>query len=50
MDSQTLKYNKGTRPTKGRNLAIAEWPTESGSAGYVLFAGLVPIAVVDVGE
>ncbi len=46
-DSQTLKYNKGTRPTKGRNLAIAEWPTESGPADYVLFAGLMPIAVVE---
>lgn len=46
-DSQALKYNKGARPTKGRNLAIAEWPTESGPADYVLFSGLVPIAVVE---
>lgn len=46
-DSLALKYNKGTRPTRGRNLAIAEWPTESGPADYVLFAGLVPIAVVE---
>lgn len=46
-DSQNIKYNKGTRPTKGRNLAIAEWPTESGPADYVLFAGLMPIAVVE---
>ncbi|MDP4027756.1 MAG: type I restriction-modification system endonuclease [Gallionella sp.] len=46
-DSQSIKYNKGARPTKGRNLAIAEWPTESGPADYVLFAGLMPIAVVE---
>lgn len=46
-DSQAIKYNKGIRPTKGRNLAIAEWPTESGPADYVLFAGLMPIAVVE---
>jgi len=46
-DSQSIKYNKGARPAKGRNLAIAEWPTESGPADYVLFAGLMPIAVVE---
>lgn len=46
-DSQSIKYNKGTRPENGRNLAIAEWPTESGPADYVLFAGLLPIAVVE---
>jgi len=46
-DSQVIKYNKGTRPEKGRNLAIAEWPTESGPSDYVLFAGLMPIAVVE---
>ena len=46
-NSQTIKYNKGTRPIKGRNLAIAEWPTESGPADYVLFVGLIPIAVVE---
>jgi type I restriction enzyme R subunit len=46
-DSQNIKYNKGTRPIKGRNLAIAEWPTESGPADYVLFVGLIPIAVVE---
>lgn len=31
-DSQVLKYSKGARPEKGRNRAIAEWPTESGPA------------------
>ena len=46
-DSQTLKYSRGTRPEKGKNLAIAEWPTVSGSADYVLFTGLIPIAVIE---
>lgn len=46
-DSATLKFNKGVRPEKNRNRAIAEWPTESGPADYVLFAGLTPVAVVE---
>jgi type I restriction enzyme R subunit len=46
-DTLTLKHTKGARPVKGRNLAIAEWPTESGPADYVLFSGLTPIAVVE---
>ena len=28
-DTNNLRYSKGTRPQKGRNLAIAEWPTDS---------------------
>ncbi|MCA9091503.1 MAG: type I restriction-modification system endonuclease, partial [Planctomycetaceae bacterium] len=46
-DSQALRYSSGTRPVKGRNLAIAEWPTASGPADYCLFVGLKPIAVVE---
>lgn len=46
-DSEQLKYNKGTRPEKNRNRAIAEWPTESGPVDYVLFIGLMPVAVVE---
>lgn len=50
-DSQTLTYQNGTRPEKGKNIAIAEWPTEyqgeKGRADYVLFAGLTPLAVVE---
>lgn len=46
-DSQTLRWSKGTRPQKGKNLAIAEWPTDAGPADYVLFAGLIPVAVVE---
>jgi type I restriction enzyme R subunit len=46
-DTITLSYGQGARPQKGRNLAIAEWPTESGPADYVLFCGLEAIAVVE---
>jgi len=50
-DTQGLSFKRGMRPTKGRNLAIAEWPTftdgKEGWADYVLFAGLQAIAVVE---
>lgn len=46
-DSQTLRYESGTRPVAGRNMAIAEWPTKNGRADYVLFAGLTAIGVVE---
>lgn len=46
-DTGTLRFANGTRPTKGRNLAIAEWPTRSGPADYALFVGTRCIAVVE---
>ena len=50
-DTEQLTFERGVRPTKGRNLAIAEWPTftdgKAGRADYVLYAGLVAIAVVE---
>lgn len=46
-DSEELAYKKGARPEKGKNKAIAEWPTQRGPADYVLFAGLTPLAVVE---
>ena len=51
-DTETLRYSKGTRPQKGRNLAIAEWPTDStvGNKGYVdyaLFLGTKLAATVE---
>jgi type I restriction enzyme R subunit len=46
-DTQTLTYAAGARPTRGRHLAIAEWPTANGPADYVLFVGLTPMAVVE---
>lgn len=46
-DTVSLSYKAGGRPAKGRNMAIAEWPTSSGPADYVLFCGYTPIAVVE---
>ena len=46
-DTTELRYSRGTRPEKGRTLAIAEWPTDDGPADYVLFVGLTPLAVVE---
>ncbi len=47
VDSRTLAHAKGARPEKGKNKAIAEWPTETGPADYVLFIGLIPVATVE---
>ncbi|PPD02853.1 MAG: type I restriction-modification system endonuclease [Methylobacter sp.] len=47
VDSEHIKYSKGSRPENNRNRVIAEWPTESGPADYVLFIGLTPVAVVE---
>lgn len=46
-DSQTLRYGLGTRPEKGRNLAIAEWALKSGYADYALFCGLELVGIVE---
>lgn len=51
-DTQQLRYSKGTRPAKGRNIAIAEWPTDStvgnkGYADYALFVGMQMVAIVE---
>jgi len=45
--SQGLRYAAGARPVRGRNQAIAEWPTAAGPADYVLFVGLTPIAAIE---
>jgi type I restriction enzyme, R subunit len=46
-DTVKLDHRRGTRPARGRNMAIAEWPTSSGPADYVLFVSLRPVAVVE---
>jgi type I restriction enzyme R subunit len=46
-DTRTLRYSSGARPAKGRNIAIAEWPTTSGPADYALFVGLTLVGVVE---
>ena len=44
-DTENLRYSKGIRPQKGKNIAIAEWPTNSkigsrGVADYAFFVGI----------
>lgn len=51
-DTINLRYSKGTRPQKGRNIAIAEWPTDSkvgdkGYADYAIFAGLQLVGIIE---
>ena len=46
-DTEHLRYSKGTRPEKGKNLAIAEWPTDRGFADYALFVGLQLVGIVE---
>jgi len=51
-DSANLRFANGTRPRKGRNIAIAEWPTDSavckfGKVDYALFTGLNLVGVVE---
>ena len=51
-DTERLRYSLGTRPQKGKNLAIAEWPTDSsvgkkGFADYALFVGMQLVAIVE---
>ncbi|WP_159690163.1 type I restriction-modification system endonuclease [Cognatazoarcus halotolerans] len=47
VDSRNLSFSNGARPQRGQNLAIAEWPTETGPADYVLFIGMQPVAVIE---
>lgn len=51
-DTKKLRHSKGTRPSKGRNIAIAEWPTDStvgnrGYADYALFIGEQVVATIE---
>ncbi|WP_409968518.1 type I restriction-modification system endonuclease [Bengtsoniella intestinalis] len=51
-NTDALRYSKGTRPVKGKNIAIAEWPTNSfthnrGFADYALFVGLQLVGIVE---
>lgn len=53
-DTTNLRYSKGSRPAKGRNLAIAEWPTDKvpgnegkGYADYALFTGMELIGIIE---
>lgn len=46
-DTRNLTYAKGTRPVKGQNMAIAEWPTKTGPADYALFVGTTLVGVIE---
>lgn len=47
-DTEHIRYSKGIRPVKGRNMAIAEWPVEGGErADYALFAGLTLVGIIE---
>lgn len=51
-DTNNLRHSKGTRPQKGRNIAIAEWPTDSttgkfGYADYALFIGEKMVGIIE---
>lgn len=52
VDTKELCYSKGTRPTKGKNLAIAEWPTDSttGNNGYADYALFIDEKMVGIIE
>lgn len=51
-DTDTIRHSKGARPEKGRNMAIAEWPTDSdiGDGGYVDYAFFVGETLVGTVE
>ena len=51
-DTDQIRYSKGVRPVKGKNLAIAEWPTDSrtgngGFADYALFIGEKMVGIIE---
>lgn len=46
-DSVNIRHANGTRPAKGRAIAIAEWPTKSGPADYALFVDTHLMGVVE---
>lgn len=46
-DTDNIRYSKGVRPEPNKNKAIAEWPTKSGPADYVLFIGMKLVCVIE---
>jgi type I restriction enzyme R subunit len=46
-DTPILRYANGSRPVKGRNRAIAEWPTMTGPADYALFCGTTLVGTIE---
>jgi len=51
-ETENIRYSKGIRPTRGRKLAIAEYPTNStvgnrGYADYALFIGEKLVGIIE---
>lgn len=46
-DTENHTYANGARPERNVCQAIAEWPTKTGPADYVLFDGLNPVAIIE---
>ncbi len=46
-DTENLRYSKGARPEPNKNKAIAEWPTASGPADYMLFIGMTLVGTIE---
>lgn len=51
-DFENLRQSKGTKPQKGRNIAIAEWQTDSdtgvrGYVDYALFVGEKMVGIIE---
>lgn len=51
-DTENLRYSKGTRPQKGKKIAIAEWPVKSSKtandrADYALFIDEQLIGIIE---
>lgn len=51
-DSENLRQSKGIKPQKGRNIAIAEWQTDSdtgvrGYVDYALFVGEKMVGIIE---
>jgi type I restriction enzyme R subunit len=54
VDSEEIRYDKGSRPTKNKNLAISEWPTNSeltrshtGKVDYALFVSELMVGIIE---
>lgn len=51
-DTNNIRYSKGVRPQKDKNIAISEWPVDSqvisgGYADYALFVGLKLVGIIE---
>ena len=52
VDTQELRYSKGTRPQKNKNMLIAEWPTDAksktgGFVDYAMFLGTKLVGFIE---